>query len=260
MPGQKSLSQLKDYLAETHAVFISIRKLKKLKDHHWIHRKGCIIPWGFFAPQAHILRDEASFLAVSKPPFLPVVASENHQSLHHLMEAHTKQKLWVVHRLDYETSGVVLFAKDALTYQGLSALFKERAIRKKYYVWVYGQPKSAKWTCRSYLKKYGARALCVSEDAGGKSAETRFRVLEKGVIGSHSVTLLEATPKTGRFHQIRAQLFDQGLKVVGDGQYGEICRLRRIGVRLMLHSASLEFTLAQKLYRIEASCPADFGK
>lgn len=122
-----------------------------------------------------------------------------------------------VHRLDAETTGVLLLVKSPGAVRAYSQLFEGRTMEKTYLAVVHGAPKEQDWTCQS---KIGADPVAVGkmkiDQRHGKPAETRFRVLEK-----HSASaLIEARPFTGRTHQIRVHLASAGHPVLGDALYG----------------------------------------
>lgn len=127
-----------------------------------------------------------------------------------------------VHRLDAETTGVVLFGKSPGAIKAFSALFRERAIQKVYLAVVRGWPKETEWSC--YLRVAPDQQLPgrmrVSRE--GQTAETHFRVLRRGP----GRALIQARPVTGRTHQIRVHLSAVGHPILGDALYGP---LRRTG-------------------------------
>lgn len=133
------------------------------------------------------------------------------------------------HRLDRETSGVLLFTLHRQANAGLSRTFQERRIRKEYLAWVAGSPEKENWTVDLDIAKVGGRYRAVDPGAG-KKAQTSFRVLHRG----QSRSLLLITPLTGRTHQIRAHLAAAGHPVAGDSAYGA-----KQDARLYLHALRL---------------------
>ena len=121
-----------------------------------------------------------------------------------------------VHRLDAETSGVLLFARSLGAVQTYGRLFESRKMEKRYLVVAKGTPKQAEWTCREPigpdLRQIGRMRADRRE---GKDAETHFKLLQAGA----NTSLLEARPVTGRTHQIRVHLLASGHPVVGDELY-----------------------------------------
>ena len=143
------------------------------------------------------------------------------------------------HRLDRDTSGLLLFTKHRDANRGVASLFADRKIRKTYRavcVPEQGWISKGEWTVRNYVARIpgkgrrGPRMRTVR--SGGQVAETRFRVLEEGPGG----VLVEAEPHTGRMHQIRLHLSGEGLPIAGDPAYGG-----PPGGRVMLHACRLEF-------------------
>lgn len=122
-----------------------------------------------------------------------------------------------VHRLDAETTGVLLLGKSPGAVQSLGALFGTRRMEKRYLAVVRGVPATAAWTCRLRIGRdpdhVGRRRV---DARNGKEAETDFRVVES----REGITLIEARPLTGRTHQIRLHLAAAHLPILGDALYG----------------------------------------
>ena len=159
-------------------------------------------------------------------------------------------KAFVVHRIDRDSSGLVVFAKDAATHRILCGLFEGRLMRKLYLVLAQGRMDSDGVVERP-LRLFGSGRMGVWDC--GKPSRTEFRVK----ACSQDATLLEVEPKTGRRHQIRVHLHSLGHPVMGDRLYGE---KRPVGglERLMLHAWRLEFALKGEFYRLCAPPTDDF--
>ena len=127
-------------------------------------------------------------------------------------------KVYTVHRIDRETSGLVIFAKNPETHKILSAAFENRQIKKRYIAAVQGRPSWKETVCELALIPNGNKQhLTIIDQYRGKKSLTTFRLL--GSAGNYSV--LEALPETGRIHQIRVHLAALGHPVVCDEFYGK---------------------------------------
>ena len=134
-----------------------------------------------------------------------------------------------VHRLDADTSGVMLFAKSEGAMRAMGDLFESRRMEKTYLAVVEGVPRQNEWKCElpigSDPKNFGKMRVDYSEE--GKEAETHFRVL----LGNERFTLIEASPLTGRTHQIRLHLAESGSPIMCDEIYGRVEKGFRLGLR-----------------------------
>lgn len=156
----------------------------------------------------------------------------------------------LVHRLDRDTSGVVILAKNEETQRFLKKQFQARTTHKTYYAVVSGVPKLAAARIDLPLIRDLKRPTTFRVDAGGKPAETFYRVLKSD--GEHA--LLELKPTTGRTHQLRVHLQYLGHPIVGDVVYGV-----EKAPRMYLHAGALELTLPGGERRVfEASLPPEF--
>lgn len=182
-----------------------------------------------------IYRD-AAFLAVNKPTGMLTVpgrGADKQDCLYHRVLEQFPDAL-MVHRLDMDTSGLVLFARTPEAQRSLSLLFEKRGISKTYVAVVEGAIEQEEGMIDYPMRKDMEQRLppkhlvdCVR----GKKAITEWRVLERG-DGTTRVALF---PKTGRSHQLRVHMQSIGHPIVGDPIYGQPSR------RLMLHAQTLEF-------------------
>lgn len=165
--------------------------------------------------------------------------------------------LWVVHRLDMDTSGLIVYARSRVAAAGMGRLFEKRRVHKLYHAQVHGTPADDEGTIDLPLRlDWPHRPRQVVDPERGKPALTRYRVLRRGTATSR----LELQPLTGRSHQLRVHLASIGCPIVGDRFYGTTNAdpLDPHGNgRLMLHAAQLEFEhpLSGQRLSLEASTP-----
>ncbi len=173
-----------------------------------------------------------------------------------------------VHRLDKETSGVAVLAKTKQAVQALNRQLKFKKIQKEYYALVGGEVRPS-GSIRLHLQKRMDRkrwlALMVPVRRGGIYAQTDYKRLELFEFGEEKLSYVEAYPRTGRTHQVRAHFAGIGCPIVGDDLYGNAQlneRLRReLGVsRMLLHAAAIELLhpTTEQTVRFEAPLPEDF--
>ena len=211
-----------------------------------------------------ILHDDADIAVVVKPAGVPVHPSPGHEK-GSLTEALVRlfpemkavgsvERPGVVHRLDVETSGVMIFAKTQRAYLSLRRAFEShQGVRKTYLAVVHGSPKEKKGTLDTLLgKRADKKRMKVVEPGGdGQRAVTHWEVL-----GRHNgVALVEFTIETGRTHQIRVHAAHLGCPILGDGLYGIADR----APRLLLHAVQLEFAhpVTGERLRFAAEPPAE---
>lgn len=183
-----------------------------------------------------ILYEDRSVLAIDKPPGWMLVPAHWRRTGRNLQAAiessiaagdfwarsRNLKFLRYVHRLDAETSGVLLLAKSPGAVNAYSKLFESRLVEKVYLAVVRGKPGQTEWICRLKLADDVDTGKTVKVDARhGKEAETRFKVLQtRRDARLGDLALVEARPMTGRTHQIRVHLAQAGHPVLGDALYG----------------------------------------
>jgi len=168
----------------------------------------------------------------------------------------------IVHRLDRDTSGVMVVARTQEAFDRLKELFRERKVQKMYQALVIGNVVPRRGVVDLPIGLVGGTTRrSVHTEKLQKAAVTRYRAVHYFTDrNGQAFSLLEVRPETGRTHQIRVHLASIGHPVVGDRLYGKWKSVPWVG-RLMLHAAVIEFSLeAGKRLRFEAPPPADFRR
>lgn len=221
-----------------------------------------------------ILFEDRHLLAINKAAGMVVHpgAATGEDTLVHALLAHCAGSLsgiggverpGIVHRLDRETSGIILVAKNDRAHQGLAAQFAERALAKEYLALVAGAPALISGSIRKPIgrnKQHRHKMGVVEVEEGGRDAHTDWVVEEKfGDIAA----LVRCSIHTGRTHQIRVHLKSLGHILLGDEVYGwkPDPRLPQQPKRVMLHAEHLVFThpVTRKQIDLRAPLPADFA-
>jgi 23S rRNA pseudouridine955/2504/2580 synthase len=214
-----------------------------------------------------VLFEDDALLALDKPSGIAVHGGSGvaHGVIESLRSMRPEARfLELVHRLDRETSGVLLVAKKRASLVALHEMMRERAMDKRYLVGVVGRFRNELQRVRLALSKRttaeGEKRVSVADD--GQEAETVFRRLARG----ERFSLLEAELLTGRTHQIRVHLAALKHPVLGDDKYGDFelnKALRKEGLkRMFLHAATLSFAhpITGEALRIESPLPGELQK
>lgn len=171
----------------------------------------------------------------------------------------------IVHRLDKDTSGVILIAKNQTAFEHLKNQFKNKEIQKIYHAFVYGNIKDDSGIIDKPIGKSRSdfRQRSAASNARGnlREATTYFNVLQRGVDQGEHYCFLEVKPKTGRTHQIRVHMKSIHHPIVCDSLYTKNPKPLLGFERLALHARSISFTdLDGNFLNIEAPYPEDFDK
>ena len=214
-----------------------------------------------------ILFENDDLLVINKPPGMVVHPSAGHDSgtLVHAVLAHAadmegvggERRPGVVHRLDKDTSGVILFAKNDSTHQFLQRQFKQRSVKKTYLALVDGHPPTPSGRIEGPIGRdpKHRQKMAIVPESRGKPAFTVYHTLDRFSEHAH----LEILPETGRTHQIRVHMAFLGCPVAGDRVYGS----RKLSLpvdRHLLHASELEIKISENASpsSFKAPLPGDF--
>ena len=222
-----------------------------------------------------ILCEDKSLLVVNKAAGIVVHPAAGHEEhtlvnalLHHcdgsLSGIGGVARPGIVHRLDKETSGCLVVAKNDETHVALAEQFAGRQVKKIYHALVCGEPGRATGEIHAAIARHPThrKRMAVRDDSDGRAAHTSYQILER----LYATTLMEAQIHTGRTHQIRVHFQFIGHPLVGDDTYGarQNIRVKELtnyaAPRVMLHAKQLTFThpRTQQPMTFEAPLPADF--
>lgn len=206
-----------------------------------------------------IIYEDEYYLVVNKPSGMLTIATnkEKTRTLYHQVREYVKEKnkhnkIFIVHRLDKETCGLVLFCKDENLKLKLQENWEKVAIHREYTAVVKGIMNKKKDRLESYLKENKTNLVFSSKDKTGKLAITNYEVKRE-----NQNSLLSILIETGRKNQIRVQLNDIGYPIIGDKKYGNIK-----GKKLLLCANRLDIKdpLSGKIMRFEITVPREFIK
>ncbi|WP_425593122.1 pseudouridine synthase [Leptospira licerasiae] len=237
-----------------------------------------------------ILYEDSRYIAVEKPGDIPIHSAGRYRknNLTDLLEEDPRfEKIYTIHRLDRETSGVVVFGKDSEAASRMADLFSKRKVNKTYISYVWG----------NFPTRLNAKGFLVSDTSSlirkkrkflakdsfqksetphedSETSETNFRKIGEGTLHGIPFSKVYCFPKTGRLHQIRATLYSLGFPLLGDKIYGKDESVflefiegkdpdlaSKLGMdRQALHSSSLKFIhpFTGKKIKIRSDLPKDF--
>jgi tRNA pseudouridine32 synthase / 23S rRNA pseudouridine746 synthase len=223
----------------------------------WINKKGISVEKIFSFKDLQILFENNDLIAVNKPAGLASIhdSAGKITDPQTILTDHYKDKLLVVHRLDKEESGVILYAKNSKTHKFLSKQFALKTVKKSYTALVLGQFDKEDGLINLPIREFGSGRMGVDRHAG-KQSKTFYTVKKK----YSSCTLLELNPTTLRRHQLRVHLYAIGHPVVGDIRYGDKEEQGKFPC-LMLHAKNIVFEYPHgQTANIEAPLFPEFEK
>ena len=201
-----------------------------------------------------IIDNNKNFLVLNKSSGISVQGGT--KSKKNLIDIFSKSKIFdgtkpfSVHRLDKDTSGVFIMAKNRETAQLLTSLFRLRKVHKTYLAICHGELEnnSGEWNDELIRYENGKKIV--------EKAKTVYKVIDK----NFNSTLLEMKPITGRKHQLRKQLYNIGHSIYGDSKYKSLSSDKGINKNLMLHSYEIKFIIKDKKFTYRALLPEYFQK
>jgi len=204
-----------------------------------------------------ILYQDEWLVAVFKPAGYLVHPAETPQPDHlvvmKILRDYLGCHVFPIHRLDRPTCGVLLFGLEKQVARQLHKAFEFHETQKVYHAVVEGIPSEQAWSCSEPIQKAEGKPI--------RSALTEFKMLESKVVDEVSVSLVEARPRTGRFHQIRQHLLHSGYPIVGDFRYVDVkhcyflSEKLNLNFRMLLQAKTLSLThpVTQKKLIVDSS-------
>jgi 23S rRNA pseudouridine1911/1915/1917 synthase len=180
------------------------------------------------------------------------------------VEANLEEQLFIVHKIDKETSGLVIIAKRKVVQDDLMYLWSEKKIQKIYQVLCLNKPLKMQGHINTNVGQHVGRAkygILDKKEELGKTALTYYKV--NALIQKNMACIMSVEPKTGRSHQIRVHLASIDCPIIGDKIYGTKFKanpLYQISNRQMLHASQLVFELYGNKYNFHAPVPSDFNQ
>ncbi len=203
-----------------------------------------------------VLLEAGGLIAVDKPSGLLSVPGRGPEKADCVVARLSRTRPWVreVHRLDRDTSGLMLLATDPDTHRAMTAAFADRRIKKGYVARVAGRPKACEGEVDLPLAAdWPNRPRQKVDPETGRPARTRWRVLAREI----DATRMALEPVTGRSHQLRVHMAAIGHPILGDPFYAPDC-VAAAAPRLCLHAAHLSFVHPSTARRIDLYAPVPF--
>jgi len=200
----------------------------------------------------NVLFEDEAIIVIDKPAGIPTIPERldaQGACVKKTLEDALGVKLLVVHRLDKEVSGLLVFAKTPEAHRFLNLEFEHRRVAKTYLALLWGYMEQSSGIIDRPIRQYGSGRMGIDEDQG-KPSQTEYQVVERW----KDMTLVAASPRTGRRHQLRVHFYSLGHPIAGDRRY----HLPRWGEelpRLMLHAWKLRIRHPSGRY-LEVECPA----
>ena len=205
-----------------------------------------------------IVYEDKELLVINKPAGLLTIATQKiqfrtayHEAREYVKKQNPKNKIFIVHRLDRDTSGVLLFAKNEKLKKELQTDWNKVAYIREYLAVVEGKMQKSKGTLKSFLIEDKTHQVHSSKK--GELAITNYETL----LSSKAYSLLKIRIDTGKKNQIRVQLSELGHPIIGDKKYG--CTKNPMG-RMGLHASLLGLKIKDKEYLFRAKVPLEFKK
>lgn len=211
------------------------------------------------AKNIDIIYEDKDIIVINKPSGLLTVATEKekNKTAYHLVMEYLKKKnknnrIFIIHRLDKDTSGIIMFAKNERAKHLYQDNWNDIVKKRCYYAVIDGKMENKEGTIKSYLKENGNMVYSV-KDRSGKLAITEYKVLKE----RKNISLLDINLKTGRKNQIRVHMKENKTPILGDLKYGEKSKLIN---RLALHAYKLELVnpVTKRLLTFEINMPNEF--
>ncbi len=207
--------------------------------------------------QINIIYQDSEILILNKPAGLSVLPEGWDKDATYLVKMLEEElgRVWVVHRIDKVTSGIIIFALTAEAHRSLNIQFEKHQVEKMYHAILNGVPKWDEKITKFPLRvNVGHKHRTMVDNKNGVRAETRFRILKR----YQASVLVEAMPMTGRTHQIRVHAYALGHPLLGDILYS--APETKVISRPALHAYSLKFTYpnTNEMMTFQAEYPEDF--